>query len=145
MARFILEDIANAVSDLRYIDSEGLRINATVKYELFAEPHPTTLDPADPAEHIQSILEQVLDGDFGPIAPYAPTVAELQNKVTGEALRVIARDIDPHQRPLDWADLTAEQQAELGAYRTALLGLSELPAFQTDPASITMPTEPAWI
>ena len=73
--------------------------------------------------------------------------AQLQNVIDVETgsrnLRnQLLRDHVDTINPVRYAALTAEQQAELAAYRTALL---DMPQQQGWPTAVTWPTKPSWI
>ena len=80
--------------------------------------------------------------DIVPIDP-----AQLQNVIDVETgsrnLRnQLLRDHVDTINPVRYAALTAEQQAELANYRTALL---DIPQQQGWPKAVTWPTKPSWI
>ena len=59
------------VSDLKFADSTGERINCTVVFAEFPmEPMPFTADKFDSMAHGREIYQDLLRGRFGAIAPY---------------------------------------------------------------------------
>jgi hypothetical protein len=141
MAKFTIETI----TDLEYIDSEGIRINALIKYAGFPTPHISTLDPADTESHVLEAHTRCIEGEFGAIAPYAPSLSVLQDTVRAARDLVILQYVDPYQMPLRYNDLSPAQQTELAEYRTDLLNIPQQTIFNTDPNSVIWPTKPTWI
>lgn len=80
-------------------------------------------------------------------APYVPpTEAEILAAASTDAraLRagLLARNVDAFvMNPLRWADLTADQQAQITTYRRALLDITDQAGF---PTNITWPEIPAF-
>jgi hypothetical protein len=74
-----------------------------------------------------------------PAAPVDPMDAALQARVQRNTLLVEL--VDPYvMNPLRWADLSAEQQGEIAAYRRALLDITDQPGFPLDIAWPEFPT-----
>jgi len=69
-----------------------------------------------------------------------PDLEKLAADARKERDTILANVVDPLvSNPLRWADLNAEKQAELAAYRRALLDVPQQEGF---PADITWPTQP---
>jgi hypothetical protein len=72
------------VKDLQWINAEHTMFFCVVKYEEFNEEHPSGINATDPYEHIHTIWEKGIAGDYGVIAEYvAPPVAEEQPSAEG--------------------------------------------------------------
>ena len=108
---------------------------------------PFTCDPNDTGSTIDVVvLHAAMDADPN-TAPYVPpTEAEILAAANGEARTaragLLARYVDAFvMNPLRWADLTADQQAQITTYRRALLDITDQAGF---PTSITWPEIPAF-
>lgn len=108
---------------------------------------PFTCDPNDTGALFDTAaLYAMMEADPA-TAPYVPpTEAELLAAASTEAraLRagLLAKHVDAFvMNPLRWADLTAEQQGEIAAYRRALLDITDQPGF---PTNIAWPEVPAF-
>jgi hypothetical protein len=60
------------VKDLQWEDAEHTFFSCVVKYEEFNEEHPSGINATDPYEHIHTIWEKGVAGDYGVIAEYVP-------------------------------------------------------------------------
>jgi hypothetical protein len=60
------------VKDLQWGDAEHTTFSCTVKYEEFNEEMPAGINATDPYEHIHTIWEKGVAGDYGVIAEYVP-------------------------------------------------------------------------
>lgn len=62
------------VSDLRYSNAEGTKIDCIVKFDHIGEPVPFTADRDDSNLHSRSIFEYAVEEGhvFGQIAPFVP-------------------------------------------------------------------------
>jgi hypothetical protein len=60
------------VKDLTWCDAEHTMFSCVVKYEEFNEEHPSGINATDPYEHIHTIWEKGIAGEYGVIAEYAP-------------------------------------------------------------------------
>jgi len=83
------------------------------------------------------------DGIFTapPPAPVDPEVAALN--IRSERSRLLTGFVDPFvTNSLRWADLSSEQQAEVAAYRRALLDITDQSGF---PLEVTWPDLPAFM
>ena len=109
---------------------------------------PFTCDPNDTGSTIDvAALYATMDADPS-TAPYVPpTEAEILAAASGEARTIrtnlLAQYVDPFvMNPLRWADLTAEQQEEVAAYRRGLLNITDQEGF---PLNVIWPTLPAFM
>ena len=133
-----ITEVRNAAS----LQSDNLRMDVEINHPKFGWI-PYTLDPADTDTTINNDEVMALIGtDFAPYV--APTQAELDAaaaaQVRAERDSILATVVDPIvSNPLRWADMTAEEQAEWSAYRTALLDITGQAGF---PHSVTWPTKP---
>lgn len=124
--------------------------NGMIDCEIEHENHgwiPFTCDPNDTGALFDTAaLHATMEADPA-TAPYVPpTEAELLAAANTEAraLRagLLAQHVDAFvMNPLRWADLTADQQAQISTYRRALLDITDQAGF---PASITWPEVPAF-
>lgn len=88
-------------------------------------------------------LRSLIGSDYS--AYVAPTQEELDaeaaDNIRFERDRRLAVEVDPVvSNPLRWADLSAQEQADVSAYRLALL---DVPQQQGFPNTISWPTKPA--
>ena len=109
---------------------------------------PFTCDPNDTGSTIDVVvLHAAMDADPS-TAPYVPpTEAEILAAANGEARTIrtnlLAQYVDPFvMNPLRWADLTAEQQEAVAAYRRGLLDITDQEGF---PLNVIWPTLPAFM
>ena len=109
---------------------------------------PFTCDPNDTGSTIDVVvLHAAMDADPN-TAPYVPpTEAEILAAASGEARTIrtnlLAQYVDPFvMNPLRWADLTAEQQGEVAAYRRGLLDITDQEGF---PLNVIWPPLPAFM
>lgn len=63
-----VEDVKNPV----YADDTGQAINCDVKFDTVPVYLPFTATSYDPEPHGREIYNQLIAGDWGPIAPYVP-------------------------------------------------------------------------
>jgi hypothetical protein len=87
-------------------------------------------------------LMSLIGSDFQPYV--SPTQAELDATAASQVRHVrdqlLVSDVDPVvSNPLRWADLSAQEQADVSAYRLALL---DVPQQQGFPHTISWPTKP---
>jgi hypothetical protein len=105
---------------------------------------PYTLDPTDADMTIDNTaLRALIGSNFS--AYVAPTQEELDAKAADdirfERDRRLAVEVDPVvSNPLRWADLSEQEQADVSAYRLALL---DVPQQQGFPHTVSWPTPPA--
>ena len=105
---------------------------------------PYTLDPTDTDMTIDNTaLRALIGSNFSPYV--APTQEELDAtaaaNVRAERDRRLASEVDPVvSNPLRWADLSEQEQADVSAYRLALL---DVPQQQGFPHTVSWPTPPA--
>jgi hypothetical protein len=88
-------------------------------------------------------LMSLIGSDFQPYV--SPTQAELDATAASQVRHVrdqlLVSDVDPVvSNPLRWADLSAQEQADVSAYRLALL---DVPQQQGFPHTISWPTKPS--
>ena len=105
---------------------------------------PYTLDPTDTDMTIDnSALRDLIGSDFSPYV--APTQEELDatlaSQVRYERDQKLISQVDPVvSNPLRWADLSEQEQADVSAYRLALL---DVPSQSGFPSTVSWPTPPA--
>ena len=105
---------------------------------------PYTLDPTDTDTTIDNTALLALVGsDYS--AYVAPTQEELDataaSQVRYERDLKLTTEVDPVvSNPLRWADLSSQEQADVSAYRLALL---DVPSQSGFPHTVSWPTPPA--
>ena len=105
---------------------------------------PYTLDPTDTDMTIDnSALRDLIGSDYS--AYVAPTQEELDAasavNIREERDRRLVSEVDPVvSNPLRWADLSSQEQADVSAYRLALL---DVPSQSGFPSTVSWPTPPA--
>jgi len=87
------------------------------------------------------LYARVVNGDFGPIADYDGPSAEesLATQMRAQRNAMLAQLDTIVMNPLRWVQFTADQQAELAAYRQDLLNVPQQDGF---PHSIAWPQKP---
>jgi hypothetical protein len=88
-------------------------------------------------------LLSLIGSDFSPYV--APTQEELDATKASQVRHVrdqlLVSDVDPVvSNPLRWADLSEQEQADVSAYRLALL---DVPSQSGFPSTVSWPTPPA--
>ena len=58
------------VSDLRYVDPDGVGVAMTVKFGEFPNPMPFLASPHDPEMHGRDLAARAKRGEFGTIKPF---------------------------------------------------------------------------
>lgn len=105
---------------------------------------PYTLDPSDTDMTIDNTaLLALIGSDYS--AYVAPTQEELDAiaaaNIREERDRRLVSEVDPVvSNPLRWADLSEQEQADVSAYRLALL---DVPSQSGFPSTVSWPTPPA--
>lgn len=105
---------------------------------------PYTLDPTDTDMTIDnSALRDLIGDNFS--AYVAPTQEELDAiaaaNIRAERDRRLVSEVDPVvSNPLRWADLSEQEQADVSAYRLALL---DVPSQSGFPSTVSWPTKPS--
>ena len=105
---------------------------------------PYTLDPADTDMTIDnSALRDLIGDNFS--AYVAPTQEELDAiaavNIRAERDRRLVSEVDPVvSNPLRWTDLSEQEQADVSAYRLALL---DVPSQSGFPSTVSWPTKPS--
>lgn len=105
---------------------------------------PYTIDPTDTDTTIDNMaLVALIGSDFS--AYVAPTQEELDatlaSQVRYERDQKLISQVDPVvSNPLRWADLSEQEQADVSAYRLALL---DVPSQSGFPNTVSWPTPPA--
>ena len=132
----------------QWANAEKTELYADIEWDVVGRVHRTHLDPRDTAPHVVSVMAGIKAGKYGTIADYVapppPTQEELDAaasaSVRAERDNKLATEVDPVAgNALRWADLSAAEQAEVAAYRTALLDITEQAGF---PETVTWPTKP---
>jgi hypothetical protein len=107
---------------------------------------PFTCDPSDTgAQFDVATLHAQMDADPN-TSPYEPptqedVLADATAQAREKRAELLARNVDPYvMNALRWADLSAEQQGEIAAYRVALLDITDQPGFPLDIAWPELPT-----
>ena len=105
---------------------------------------PYTIDPSDVDTTIDNTaLLALIGSDYS--AYVAPTQEELDaiaaTNIREERDRRLVSEVDPVvSNPLRWADLSSQEQADVSAYRLALL---DVPSQSGFPSTVSWPTPPA--
>lgn len=105
---------------------------------------PYTLDPSDTDTTIDNTaLVALIGSDYS--AYVAPTQEELDAiaaaDIREERDRRLVSEVDPIvSNPLRWADLSSQEQADVSAYRLALL---DVPSQSGFPSTVSWPTKPS--
>lgn len=124
--------------------------NGCIDCEIEHETHgwiPFTCDPNDTGALLDvATLHATMDADPATAAYVPPSEAEVLADASAEArarrASLLAQYVDAFvMNQLRWADLTAEQQAQIATYRRALLDITDQAGF---PTSITWPELPAF-
>ena len=109
---------------------------------------PFTCDPSDTgAQFDAAALHAQMDADPA-TAPYVPPTQEeilaaAAFRAKAKRADLLAQNVDPYvMNALRWADLSAEQQGEIAAYRRALLDITDQSGF---PLEIVWPELPAFM
>lgn len=118
--------------DLKWCDSKHTMFECVVKYAEFDEEMPCGVNANDRYDHIKTVWEKGVAGDFGPIAEYVPpplpadiTGEDALNAVRSKRNNLLTTEVDPIvSNPLRWADLSTEQQQALADYRRSLLDIT---------------------
>ena len=130
------------VRNAKSIQSDNLCMDVEINHPQYGWI-PYTLNPADTDTTIDNdAIMSLIGTDFA--AYVAPTQAELDAaaaaQVRAERDNILASEVDPIvSNDLRWAEMTAENQAEWAAYRTALLDITDQSGF---PHDITWSTKP---
>ena len=109
---------------------------------------PFTCDPNDTgAQFDVAALHAQMDADPSTLPYEPPTQEEILADATAQArgkrAELLAQNVDPYvMNALRWADLSAEQQGEIAAYRRALLDITDQGGF---PLEIVWPELPAFM
>jgi hypothetical protein len=107
---------------------------------------PFTCDPSDTGAQFDVVtLHAQMDADPN-TSPYEPptqedVLADATAQAREKRAELLAQNVDPYvMNALRWADLSAEQQGEIAAYRVALLDITDQPGFPLDIAWPELPT-----
>lgn len=117
-------------------------IDCIVKFSHINEEVIFTASKNDVEAHGREIYERIMNGEFGPIAPFVPRVITQEEKAEfiraqrGQKLFEMDTIVS---NPLRWASFSTELQAAWAAYRQALLDVPAQPGF---PDNIVWPTPP---
>jgi hypothetical protein len=109
---------------------------------------PFTCDPSDTgAQFDVATLHAQMDADPN-TSPYEPptqedVLADATAQAREKRAELLAQNVDPYvMNALRWADLSAEQQGEIAAYRRALLDITDQAGF---PLDIIWPEQPTFM
>jgi hypothetical protein len=134
-----ITEVRNAIS----LSADNTRIDVEINHPAYGWI-PYTIDPTDADMTIDNTaLRALIGSNFS--AYVAPTQEELDAKAADdirfERDRRLAVEVDPVvSNPLRWADLSEQEQADVSAYRLALL---DVPQQQGFPHTVSWPTPPA--
>lgn len=134
-----ITEYRNAVS----LSADNTRMDVEINHPSYGWI-PYTIEPADTDMTIDNTaLLDLIGSDF--TAYVAPTQDELDaieaSKVRGDRDIKLQLEVDPVvSNPLRWGDLSAQEQADVSAYRLALL---DVPQQQGFPHTISWPTKPS--
>ena len=131
------------VRNARSMDAENTMMELEINHPDYGWI-PYSLTPWDTDTTIDNTALLALVGsDFSPYV--APTQEELDatlaSQVRYERDQKLVSEVDPVvSNPLRWADLSEQEQADVSAYRLALL---DVPQQQGFPSTVSWPTKPS--
>jgi len=126
--------------------SEG-HIDCEVEHPIYGWI-PFTCDPNDIGALFDvAVLHTQMDADPNTLPYEPPTQEEILADATAQArgkrAELLAQNVDTYvMNALRWADLSAEQQGEIAAYRRALLDITDQVGF---PLDIVWPEPPVFM
>jgi len=122
------------------LNAENTQFNVEINHPSYGWI-PYTLDPSDTDMTIDNTeLLSLIGTDFAPFSQ-ADHDARTAAMVRVQRDSKLTNEVDPVvSNPLRWADLSAQEQADVSAYRLALL---DVPQQQGFPHTISWPTPPA--
>jgi len=122
------------------LNAENTQFNVEINHPSYGWI-PYTLDPSDTDMTIDNTeLLSLIGSDFAPFSQ-ADHDARTAAVVRVQRDSKLTNEVDPVvSNPLRWADLSAQEQADVSAYRLALL---DVPQQQGFPHTISWPTPPA--
>jgi len=122
------------------LNAENTQFNVEINHPSYGWI-PYTLDPSDTDMTIDNTeLLSLIGSDFAPFSQ-ADHDARTAAMVRVQRDSKLTNEVDPVvSNPLRWADLSAQEQADVSAYRLALL---DVPQQQGFPHTISWPTPPA--
>jgi len=122
------------------LNAENTQFNVEINHPSYGWI-PYTLDPSDTDMTIDNTeLLSLIGTDFAPFSQ-ADHDARTAAVVRVQRDSKLTNEVDPVvSNPLRWADLSAQEQADVSAYRLALL---DVPQQQGFPHTISWPTPPA--
>jgi hypothetical protein len=131
------------VRNARSLSADNTRIDVEINHPAYGWI-PYTIDPTDADMTIDNTaLLALIGSNFSPYV--APTQEELDaiaaSQVRYARDQLLVSEVDPVvSNPLRWADLSEQEQADVSAYRLALL---DVPQQQGFPHTVSWPTPPA--
>lgn len=131
------------VRNAQSLQPDNARMDVEINHPVYGWI-PYTIDPTDTDMTIDnSELLSLIGSDFS--AYVAPTQEELDatlaSQVRYERDQRLVSEVDPVvSNPLRWADLSEQEQADVSAYRLALL---DVPSQSGFPSTVSWPTPPA--
>ena len=122
------------------LNAENTQFNVEINHPSYGWI-PYTLDPSDTDMTIDNTeLLSLIGSDFAPFSQ-ADHDARTAAMVRVQRDSKLTNEVDPVvSNPLRWADLSAQEQADVSAYRLALL---DVPQQQGFPHTISWTTPPA--
>lgn len=131
------------VRNAQSLQPDNARMDVEINHPVYGWI-PYTIDPTDTDMTIDnSELLSLIGSNFS--AYVAPTQEELDatlaSQVRYERDQRLVSEVDPVvSNPLRWADLSEQEQADVSAYRLALL---DVPSQSGFPSTVSWPTPPA--
>jgi len=122
------------------LNAENTQFNVEINHPSYGWI-PYTLDPSDTDMTIDNTeLLSLIGTDFAPFSQ-ADHDARTAAMVRVQRDSKLTNEVDPVvSNPLRWGDLSAQEQADVSAYRLALL---DVPQQQGFPHTISWPTKPS--
>jgi hypothetical protein len=132
------------VKNPKWVDAEQSKIDCEVDFvDLLDEYVPYTASANDFAEHCRTIYQQLIDGVYGPIAPYElpPEKTETEKAFAVRTNRdSLLSNLDlVTSNPLRWASYSQAEKDQIAVYRQLLLDVPQQSGF---PNSIDWPNFP---
>jgi hypothetical protein len=122
------------VKNPKWVDAQQSMINCEVDFVDFIEEYvPFTASLNDSSEHGRNIYQQLINGDFGKIAPYEPPAEKTQDEkafLSRSHRDTLLKDLDVLvSNPLRWNTYSAAQKSAISAYRQLLLDVPQQSGF----------------
>jgi hypothetical protein len=122
------------VKNPKWFNAEQSLIDCEVDFvDLVEEYVPFTASPNDSTEHGRNIYQQLVNGNFGTIAPYEPPPEKTQEQkafLIRSNRDAMLKELDVLvSNPLRWSSYTTAQKNDISAYRQLLLDVPQQSGF----------------